>query len=132
MHELDSAEVSAEAGVEGDARGKPGDRQVTVLAEEAWGAACAVLGQDLPWTLRRANLLVRGIDLKASVGARLRVGDALLEITEEADPCRVMDLQHEGLRAALEPDWRGGVCCRVVEGGVTNAGDPVSLEPAGT
>lgn len=130
MQRLDRAPISQERGVEGEFRGKPGARQVTVLAEEGWGAACAELDVELDWTTRRANLLVRGIDLRDSVGARLRVGGATLEVTEETDPCRVMDLQHEGLRAALEPEWRGGVCCRVIEGGDVAVGDVVSLERA--
>lgn len=129
MEEPPSAQVTLEGGVAGDFRGKPGPRQVTVLAEEAWAAACAELGETLPWTLRRANLLVRGVDLEGSVGARLAVGEAVLEVSEACDPCRVMDLQREGLRRALEPDWRGGVACRVVVPGRIAVGDPVVLEP---
>ncbi len=128
MQVLDAAMVSEAHGVEGDFRGKPGPRQVTVLDEEAWAAACAALGEDLPWTLRRSNLLVRGIDLKESLGARLRVGGALLEVTEETEPCMVMDKQHAGLRSALGPDWRGGVSCRVIEGAAVAVGDDVVIE----
>ncbi len=124
----DAASISVERGVEGDFRGKPGLRQVTVLTEEGWAAACDAVGEPLDWTLRRSNLLVRGIELRDRVGQRLRVGDALLEITEETDPCRVMDKQHDGLRAALEPDWRGGVCCRVIESGDVTVGCGVRLE----
>ena len=61
MVEVESIEVSAEAGLAGDFRGKPGNRQVTVLARESWLQACAEIGaDDLPWTTRRANLLVEG------------------------------------------------------------------------
>lgn len=127
MQEPSAADVTLEAGVAGDFRGKPGPRQVTVLCEEAWAAACAELGETLPWTLRRANLLVRGVDLEGSAGARLAVGDVVLEVSEECDPCRVMDLQREGLRRALEPAWRGGVACRVVVPGRVAVGAPVVL-----
>jgi len=130
MQVLAAAEVTAERGVEGEFRGGPGPRQVTLLAEESWAAACEALGAQLPWTTRRANLLVRGVDLVGTVGKRIRVGGALLEITEETAPCRVMDLQHEGLRLALSPEWRGGVCARVVEGAMLSVGDPVAVEPA--
>lgn len=127
MEELRSARVSLERGVVGDSRGRPGPRQVTVLAEEGWRAACRDLGVELPWTLRRANLLVRGIALEASIGARVRIGGALLEVTEETAPCRVMDLQHQGLRQALGPDWRGGVSCRVLEAADISVADPVAI-----
>lgn len=131
MSELAAAEVSTARGVADDFRGRPGKRQVTVLAREAWEAACARLDAELPWTLRRANLLVEGLDLEQTAGRRLRVGGALLEVTCETDPCRVMDLQHPGLREALAPDWRGGASCRVLEGGPIAVGDAADFEPGG-
>jgi MOSC domain-containing protein YiiM len=38
-----------------------------------------------------------------------------------------MEEQCAGLKAALQPDWRGGVCCRVLRGGAVAIGDSVSL-----
>jgi MOSC domain-containing protein YiiM len=58
-------------------------------------------------------------------GAKLVIGDLVLEVTQETQPCHLMDEAHFGLRAALKPDWRGGVCCRVVEGGTIRIGDRV-------
>jgi MOSC domain-containing protein YiiM len=127
MEEIDAAQASEAAGIEGDYRGKPGDRQVTVLAREAWQAVCHELGEVLPWTLRRANLLVEGVNLPQRPGARLRVGGMLLEVTGECDPCTRMDEQRDGLTEALRPEWRGGVTCRVVEGGAISVGDPAEL-----
>ena len=128
MTHLERARISEEAGVEGEFRGKPGKRQVVVVGREGWEAACRELGVELAWTLRRGNLYVEGIDLRDSGGAQLRVGDALLQITGESDPCWVMDKQHEGLRKALTPEWRGGVACRVLRGGEIGVGDEVSIE----
>ncbi len=130
MQERESAPVTRDGGLANDPRGRPGARQITVVAREAWQRACAELGAQLPWTLRRANLLVQGVALAGSAGSRLRVGDVLLEITGETEPCRRMDEQHAGLRAALEPEWRGGVSCRVLEGGTLAVGDRVALEAA--
>jgi len=131
MREIERADVSAHAGVAGDARGKPGPRQVTVLSAEAWTAACAELGAELPWTLRRANLLVSGVALEEASGSVLDIAGVRLEVTGETDPCRVMDLQHAGLRAALAPHWRGGVTCRVLAGGAIAVGDAARLSEAG-
>ena len=41
-----------------------------------------------------------------------------------------MDLQRQGLRAALTPDWRGGRTARVIEGGRLRVGDALTLVPA--
>ena len=123
-------EITERAGVGADLRGKPGARQVSVLSVEAWAKACAEVGSELDWTLRRANLLVSGLELFETAGQRLRIGDVVLEVTCETDPCQLMDKQHAGLRRALEPEWRGGASCRVVSGGHVSLGDAVVLEDA--
>jgi len=130
MQERASAQIRVESGVEGDSRGKPGKRQVTVLSKDDWEAACAEVDVVLAWTLRRANLLVEGIDLFTTPGARLRVGTALLEVTGETDPCTRMDDTKPGLFAALEKGSRGGVCCRVIESGFAATGDTARWEEA--
>lgn len=133
MEPLSRAAVSTATGVANDARGlrKPGGtgkRQVTILSREAWDAVCADLGTALDWTARRANLLVEGLALERTTGRRIRIGGALLEVTGETDPCVKMDKEMPGLQAALRPDWRGGVICRVLAGGEIAVGDKVSLE----
>ena len=60
--------VTREAGLDGDFRGLAPDRNVTVLSREGWQAACQGLCADLPWTTRRRNLLVEGVE---SVGGFL-------------------------------------------------------------
>lgn len=127
LEQVTHVAVSAVSGIEGDARGVKKDRQVTIVFSDGWQAACRDLGADLPWTLRRANLLVDGMSAPREWGARLRIGSVLLMVTEETKPCGIMEKQHAGLRAALTPDWRGGVCCKVLEGGVISTGDRVEL-----
>ena len=132
MLELPRAEVTATGGVAGDLRGRPGRRQVTVLSMEAWQAACADLGRELPWTTRRANLLVTGVDLAAvnhgpPEGRVLRIGPVELEVTGETAPCERMDEACPGLRAALSGAGRGGVTCRVLRGGEISPGAAVRL-----
>ncbi len=127
MIEALRADITVEAGLAGDCRGRPGRRQVTVLFAEDWAAACAALGEERPWALRRANLLVAGLPNPRAAGGLLRVGAALFEITGETEPCARMDSQWPGLRAALLPDWRGGLTARVRAGGEVRVGDPVDL-----
>lgn len=123
----EEAFVGLLTGVARDVRGLPGKRQVTVLSEEAFNEACTELGATLPWTIRRANLLISGINLENSKGKSLEIGDVVLEITGETDPCYRMDEQFEGLKDALQPNWRGGVTCRVVSEGNISLGDEVNL-----
>lgn len=133
MLETDCSPVTVEAGVTGDFRGGPGRRQVTVLSREDWSDACRELDRELPWTTRRANLLVSGLRFTSdSVGQVLSVGDLRLEITGETDPCQRMSEACPGLREALTPNWRGGVCCRVLSGAEIRINDPVSLDQKGT
>jgi len=131
MHELPRAEVTGAGGVADDLRGRPGRRQVTVLSLEDWQAACEQAGRpDLPWTTRRANLLVSGIDQAAAAGCLLRIGTVELEVTGETAPCERMEEAWPGLRAALAVAGRGGVTCRVLRGGELAAGDPVQARHA--
>ena len=128
MQEMAVAEVTLDGGVADDLRGRSGRRQVTVLSLESWQAACRELGRELPWTTRRANLLVTGVDLAAAGG--LRIGEVELEVTGETEPCERMEEACPGLRAALTPAWRGGVTCRVLQPGTLAPGAPAAATPA--
>jgi MOSC domain-containing protein YiiM len=130
MEILEDAEVSEQTGVAEDFRGKPGNRQVTVVSAEAWAAICEDLGQQIPWTTRRANLLVEDVRLPRRTGEVIEVGSVRLLITMEVAPCSRMEEQYNGLKAALTPDWRGGVACTVLQGGSVRLGDSVSIVEA--
>lgn len=127
------ADVRQGLGIVSDFRGTGGKdqkRQVTVLSAVSWMEVCGALGKRLNWGMRRANLhisdLVFGPD---AVGKKLRIGsNVVLEITGECSLCSRMDEQFSGLKAALEPHWRGGVTCRVVAGGVIRFEDSVVLD----
>ena len=133
MEVIDTAIVTLEGGVEGDVRGriKPGGRgrrQVTLIERADWDAALAEIDRAIPWQERRANLLVEDFDLPQIPGTRLRIEPVLLEITIECDPCHRMDAIADGLQVALKPDWRGGACSRVIEGGTIRIGDTIRIE----
>lgn len=129
MEEIATGEITLAAGLTGDFRGaKFPARQVTVLAIEDWEAALADLAgiagpPELPWTTRRANLLVEGVRLPRAKGAILQIGLVQLAVTGQTNPCHRMEEAHRGLLSALHPHWRGGVTCRVVEPGAITVGD---------
>jgi MOSC domain-containing protein YiiM len=128
MQTLESAEITIDKGISGDFRGSQPDRQVTILSEPTWQKVCDSINVDLAWTIRRANLLVDRVEFSAAdVGKSVRIGNVELKITRETSPCSRMDQQHQGLTAALTPDWRGGVCCNVITAGAIRIGDPVEI-----
>ncbi|MCS6129212.1 MOSC domain-containing protein [Shewanella baltica] len=128
MNEVLCANVTQLSGVEKDVFGRPGKRQVTVLSKIQWQQACHSIEADLPWTTRRANLLVDDLVFSsADVGKHLQIGELRLEITGETDPCKKMEIAHVGLEAALTPDWRGGITCRVLNDAMIHLGDEITL-----
>ena len=75
----------------------------------------------------RENITTRGIALGTlSLGQRLRVGEALLEVTKPCTPCHQMDEIRQGLQEAIR--GRRGLLCRVVEPGRIRRGDRVEVE----
>ena len=130
LETLERVAVTVEAGIDGDCRGTKPGHQVSILFREAWADACRDAGADLPWTTRRANLLVEGLDWPREAGGRIVIGGVVLEVTQETRPCALMEAAFAGLRAAMRPDWRGGVLCKVIEGGEIALGDGVSAELA--
>jgi MOSC domain-containing protein YiiM len=74
----------------------------------------------------RENFTIEGADVHEwPIGQRLKVGDALFEITMVCDPCSRMDEIRPGLQAELE--GRRGMLARVLETGEVAAGDEVEL-----
>lgn len=133
IEEIVCGVIGLETGLEGDHKGaKFPRRRITVLSREDWTAALddlADLGGPvaLPWTIRRANLLVEGVRLPRAVGAVVRIGPVLLEVTYPTQPCSRMDEAHKGLLKALHPEWRGGITCAVRAGGPIAIGDAVEI-----
>lgn len=126
MQQVDSVHAETGGGLAGDryASGS-GKRGITLIQAEHLPVIAALSGhaEVAPSTLRR-NLLVSGIPLVALKGRRFRIGEVLLEGTGACDPCSRME-------AALGPGGynamrgMGGLCARILEGGVIRAGDRV-------
>ncbi|HVE84908.1 MAG TPA: MOSC domain-containing protein [Myxococcales bacterium] len=96
------------------------------LAEEGHPAAPGTLGE---------NLTVEGLDWGAvKPGARFEIGQALIEITKDAPPCKTVagSFQEGGFIRVSEkkhPGW-SRMYARVLREGVVNEGDPVAAVPA--
>ena len=126
MREAQEANVQPGRGLDMENR-KTGRREVTLLAVEAWADACRELGVEIPWHTRRANLLIEGVDLGATLGQVISIGPVQIRIHGETRPCGIMESQQKGLRDALKPKCRGGVHGEVLTGGTIRVGDAVQV-----
>ena len=105
-HPVEEIRLKPGHGAVGDAHAGPGRRQVSLLANESVDKL-----RDSGLALRAGdfaeNILTEGVALRAlPVGTRLRVGDALLEITQIGKEC------HSG----CEIKKQAGVCVMPAEG----------------
>jgi MOSC domain-containing protein YiiM len=114
-----------ETGLEGDRHAKPKSRRQVLLVEQE------VLEEfSLAPGAIREQVTVRGLELdKLVFGARIRVGDALLEVAGPCHPCARMDEVKPGLQKELV--GRRGRFVRVVKAGSFAVGDTLHLEPPG-
>jgi MOSC domain-containing protein YiiM len=128
MEECATGFITLAQGLAGDFKGaKYPRRQITVMQREAWEAALAEVGERLPWTTRRANLLIEGMRLPRGIGSILRIGPVELEVTGQTFPCGRMEEACPGLLSALAKDWRGGITARVLKGAPLAVGDPAEI-----
>ena len=126
MQAVESVEASTGGGLAGDRyKGGSGKRGVTLIQAEHLAVIAALSGHEAiaAETLRR-NLVVSGIPLVALKGRRFRIGQLLLEGTDDCDPCsRMEDALGPGGYNAMR--GHGGLCARIVEGGTLRLGDAV-------
>jgi len=98
---------------------------VTLIQAEHLPVIAALSGHATiaPATLRR-NLVVSGIPLIALKQRRFRIGEVELEGTQPCDPCsRMEDALGAGGYNAMR--GHGGLCARVLRGGLLRLGDEV-------
>ncbi len=120
------AEAVAGRGLAGNAN-QGGKRQVTIIDEARWREAQEEVGADVHPSARRANVMLRGLDLEDSRGRTLRIGPVEVRIYNETRPCEQMEEAHAGLREALGTRWRGGVYGEIVTAGVIRVGDGAEI-----
>jgi MOSC domain-containing protein YiiM len=121
---LNAATFVADLGLDGDWRR---GRQITLIEAEALEHVATALGMTaIASGASCRQVVVRGLALNDTVGKRLRVGPLVVAIDELCDPCINMESKiGPGAQRAMA--GRGGVCGRVIEGGVVRPGDAVAL-----
>ncbi len=121
MIPVETISVVQHKGIEGDASFGRSKRQILIISHEVI-AAYGLMPGDL-----RENITVNQFDLSAiPTEARLSIGDVVLEVTGDCNPCDRL----EELRVGLMDEIQGnrGILARVIEPGVINVGQTISQE----
>jgi len=133
MQVVEQAQAVTGKGLVGDryASGS-GNRGITLIQAEHLPAIASLSGhaQVSPAILRR-NLVVSGLPRVAPKGRRFRTAEVLLEGVADCDPCsRMEDALGPGGYNAMR--GHGGLCARILEGGVFRLGDSVQVVASAT
>ena len=103
---------------------------VTMIASEDIAAIAAETDLSITNGEHRRNIITSGISLLDLAGRRFRVGDAVLEYEKPRPPCRyIQSITQPGMTKAIGRN-RGGICVRVIEGGLIKEGDPIFVTPS--
>ncbi len=125
-HNVPSARLLVEHGLEGDAHAEGGCRQVSLLSLQSINKMVALGAAVSPGDFAE-NLTVDGLEVMTlPVGTRLRVGnDVLLEITQIGKTCHKGCAIRELVGDCVMP--REGVFARVLKEGVAKVGDAIEV-----
>jgi MOSC domain-containing protein YiiM len=123
---VESAELVADHGLRGDSHaGRDPDRQVSLFAVETL-REIQNEGFEVSAGSLSANLFTENIDLDSlNPGARLRIGEAVVEIAEARKPCRSITKIDNRLPKRLFGQC--GQVGRVVKSGLARVGDEVEI-----
>ena len=120
--EVTGALFIAGSGIEGDAHAGPGERQVSLLAEESIESMRARSGLTLEPGAFGENLVTRGVDLTAlQPGDCLTAGEVRLRITRIGKECHNRCAIYYSAGDCIMP--REGVFAAVLQGGRVAPGD---------
>jgi MOSC domain-containing protein YiiM len=120
--ETTEARLIPDLGMEADARGGPGPRQLVLLSEEARRAVNEAQVPGLCYARFRENLLIAGLEPgELAPGTELVIGQARIRISEARKRCYPeCELPHGD--CAIRP---GVAFAEVLQGGTIHTGDEV-------
>ena len=124
--EIEEAVFVKDWGIEKDAHAGHWHRQVSLLGEES----VAHMQEKIDFTLQHGafaeNILVRGITVyKLPVGTKLRIGEALAEVTQIGKECHQDCAIRKATGDCVMP--REGIFVKVLESGHIRPGDRIEI-----
>lgn len=127
-HPVPEIHLKLRHGILGDAHAGDWRRQISLLAMESVDQMRSISPVPLPPGAFAENISTRGIDLKAlPVGARLRIGEAVVELTQIGKECHGRCAIRQAAGRCVMP--AEGVFAVVVEEGAVRAGDEIEVLP---
>ena len=125
-HAVSEIAVRKEHGIVGDAHAGNWHRQISLLAKESIDRMRA-MGLSLTDGAFAENIVTEGIELKTlPVGTLLRVGEALLRVTQIGKECHNDCAIKAATGTCVMPT--DGIFAVVVEEGTIRPGDGISIE----
>lgn len=129
---VEQAEAVIGMGLVGDHRMKktPGSaRQVTLISREYIQQICQHTGlPSIDPRLLRRNLVISGMNMNLLRYQRLQIGEVIIETNALCHPCSRMD-ENLGAGGTAAMFGYGGLCAKVIQGGVMRVGDAVIRLP---
>ena len=125
-HPVEEVELLPGHGIAGDAHAGNWHRQVSLLAQESVDKLQKKIAIRLMPGAFAENILCDGIELaKLPVGAKLKVGSALCEVTQIGKECHADCAIRQQAGDCVMP--REGIFAIVLEAGKARAGDTVEV-----
>lgn len=136
LEEVNAMDLVAGKGIVGDRRyfgklsrdtGQPSRRQVSLIEREQIAEHASGLGmQDIVPGAVRSNIETTGIRLVPLIGKEIQIGEAVLFVHSQRDPCAKMDALCQGLRERMM-HGRQGVLAEVRRPGRIGIGDAIRV-----
>ncbi len=138
LEQVEAVDLVAGKGIQGDRRyfaklsrdtGAPTRRQVSLIEREQLEDHASKLGiKELPPGAVRSNVETTGVRLLPLLGKEIQVGEAILLLYSQRDPCARMDALCPGLREQMM-HGRQGVLAEVRRAGKIRVGDIIRVLP---
>lgn len=120
----DAVELVADRGIKGDAKARPGNRQINIMCAEVFEALQAEGFRTAPGEMGE-QVVVRGIVPDSLYpSAVVRIGEATVEVTIPRTGCERFETIQGRPRKSVE--GRLGVLVKVLAGGTVRVGDVVA------
>ena len=125
-HEIPEAYLRADHGIEGDAHAGSWHRQVSLLSVDSVAKLQEKLNFELKHGAFAENILVEGMAVHTlPVGTRLRIGEALCEVTQIGKECHSDCAIRKAAGDCVMP--REGIFVKVLESGRIAKGDAIEV-----